>query len=167
CTQPRGLFAVLDAARGPAVLNLLRSSNSRFESLYVGAAAELDEVAPYLVQIAPTADLLRALVLAGWGQDWGCYLCSNAPFEEIRNHWRRWLLVESPEGKPLYFRFYDPRVLRVFLPTCTHDESERFFGPVHCFLVEDSQPGLLLHFARHHQEFRCDVVPLDLRPPDV
>jgi hypothetical protein len=40
--------------------------------------------------------------------------------------WRRcagssavFLIVEDPDGEEMYFRFYDPRVLRKFLPVCS------------------------------------------------
>ena len=42
-----------------------------------------------------------------------------------------------PEPTPVH----DPRVLRVFLPTCTPDELSDFFGPIGSFLVESDQPA--------------------------
>ena len=36
----------------------------------------------------------------------------------------------------LVFRYYDPRVLRPYLPTCTETELDFVFGPVQRFLVE-------------------------------
>jgi hypothetical protein len=56
------------------------------------------------------------------------------------------LTVSGAEGRKLYFRFYDPRVLRVYLPTCTTDERSTFFGPVTCFLMEGEEPDELLLF---------------------
>ena len=44
------------------------------------------------------------------------------------------------------FRFYDPRVLRVYLPTCTGDEAEEFFGPVPEILAESEDGGSLLSY---------------------
>ncbi|KIH82848.1 hypothetical protein UCMB321_3303 [Pseudomonas batumici] len=34
------------------------------------------------------------------------------------------------------FRYYDPRVLSVFLPTCTDEEFTKFLGPLNRLLVE-------------------------------
>jgi hypothetical protein len=34
------------------------------------------------------------------------------------------------------FRFYDPRVLSVFLPTCLPEQITEMFGPVTHFFVE-------------------------------
>ena len=44
------------------------------------------------------------------------------------------------------FRWYDPRVLRVYLPTCTVGELREVFGPARAFLVEDVDPGVLLRY---------------------
>jgi hypothetical protein len=33
-------------------------------------------------------------------------------------------------------RFYDPRVLRLHIPTCTPEESTDLFGPISRFVME-------------------------------
>ncbi|HEY2399507.1 MAG TPA: S1 RNA-binding domain-containing protein, partial [Steroidobacteraceae bacterium] len=40
------------------------------------------------------------------------------------------------QGKRLLFRFYDPRVLRPFLPSCEAGQMREMFGPVEHFAVE-------------------------------
>jgi hypothetical protein len=37
----------------------------------------------------------------------------------------------------MYFRFYDPRVLRIFLPTCDQDQLLTFFGRIRSFWTEN------------------------------
>ena len=64
----------------------------------------------------------------------------------MRKH-RRFLLVKAEDGEELYFRSYDPRVLRVFVPTCTPEEARTFFGPIRAFLVEANEPETLLTFT--------------------
>jgi hypothetical protein len=64
----------------------------------------------------------------------------------MRKHFRRFLTVHDSDGKPLLFRYYDPRVLRVYLPTCTAEELQTIFGPVLCFLQEGENPAELLRF---------------------
>lgn len=45
----------------------------------------------------------------------------------------------------MLFRFYDPRVLRLYLPTCTSTELEQVFGPVGTFFTEDAAAIDQLH----------------------
>jgi hypothetical protein len=50
----------------------------------------------------------------GWGKNCGIFATSAADLRQMRRHLRTFLVVHDEEGKPLYFRYYDPRVLRVF-----------------------------------------------------
>jgi hypothetical protein len=38
--------------------------------------------------------------------------------------------------KSVYFRYYDPRILHAFLPTCAPPQVRDFFGPIKAFIVE-------------------------------
>lgn len=142
------LFALLDAARDPRVLELLRASKEEYQSLYEGEKGdELAEFAPYLVKLPPQSPLLEALVEEGWGDSWGVFLTCAKPFDEVRKHFRHFLMVKLESGEEVYFRFYDPRVLRVFLPTCTREEIKEFFGPIGTFLLEDETLAGLIRFT--------------------
>ena len=144
------LFALLDAARSYQVLEILRPSGEQYQSLYEGPQGEeLADWAPYLVALPAGSPLREALVREGWGQSWGVYLTCPLSFAEVRKHFRKFLLVKSQEdGRTLYFRFYDPRVLRLFLPTCNATEAAEFFGPIREFLMEAADPGSLLRFTQ-------------------
>lgn len=125
------LYAVVDAARDSRILELLRESAELHRSLYEGAPGEpLDEVAPYLVgPMAPESRLLERLVLEGWGRRWGIWCTSRERFAEVRRQWRRFLMVELEDtGERVYFRFYDPGVLSVFLPVCHERQLDALFG---------------------------------------
>jgi len=143
------LYALLDAAREPSVLKVIFESKEEYQSLYDGAAgAQLTHFAPYLVRIPPKSPLLDTLVQQAWAKSWGVYLTCGQPLKELRTHFRHFLTVKLPDGKQVSFRYYDPRVLRLFLPTCNVEEITQFFGPVKHFLVEAEDPGLALHFTR-------------------
>jgi len=123
------MFAILDAARDDRILELARQSVEAHQSLYEGVQGEpLATVAPYLVgPFRASSKLLSRLVTEGWGKRWGIYLTSREPFKEVRRHFRRFLIVEMEDTEePLYFRYYDPWVLRVFLPTCSERQRAEF-----------------------------------------
>lgn len=140
------LYAVLDAARSPRVLELLKESADDHQSLFDGLAGDqLWRVAPYLVKLAPTSSpLLSRLVAEGWGRSFGIYVASAAPFRDVRRHFRRHLRVDDPDNKPMYFRFYDPRVLRRFLPMASPRQVQELFADVvRRFMVEGKAPAVL------------------------
>ncbi len=141
-------YAVLDAARSPRVLPLLRASPDRSRSLYDGAKGdELSEVAPYLVALSDDATLWEPYLTEGWGDAWGVAIASEQGFDDLRRHLRRFLRVQSDDGKRMLFRWYDPRVLRAYLPTCTDDERRVFHGPARDFVTDGDDPGELLRFT--------------------
>ena len=148
--EPAPLFALLDAARAERILEILRESPEDHRSLYDGAQGDgLAEVAPYLVALPRGSALLGRLVQEGWGRSFGVYLASRRPLKEVRTHFRRLLMVSMDDGeRRFYFRFYDPRVLRVFLPTCSARQDEEMFGDreIEGFVVEGER-GEALRFA--------------------
>jgi len=121
----------------------LRSEYPRHTSLYRGEIErDLDEVAPYLFMCKGDAGFNGWLSTSGWGKSNGILLLSEEPLYELQKHFRRFLMVNDEAGRKLYFRFYDPRVLRVFLPTCTSQQLRELFGPVESFLIEDENPRI-------------------------
>lgn len=159
--RPVTLFAVLDAAREPRVPALLAASGEPHQSLYEGAKGdELADVAPYLVQLSKESPLLETLARDGWGRSWGVFIESDQPFKEVRRQLRRFLMVESEDGRELYFRFYDPRVLRVFLDACSPREAVEFLGPVGAYLVESEDGASLLRYGKEPQGVRQEPIAL-------
>lgn len=124
------LYAVLDACDEPRVPLKVRDIRpERAASLYRGAAAEdLAAIAPYLVRA--DAELVEWIATNLWTAPWGIFAVSDAGFDALRTHFRKFLLVDAPDGDKWYFRFYDPRVLARFLPTCDAVQLTDFFGPV-------------------------------------
>jgi Domain of unknown function (DUF4123) len=146
--QGESLYAILDAARTVDIPFRLRSAGVEHDCLYRGRSAEvLWHVAPYLVRCGRDTEWIHWMLEEGWGDSWGVYLTSTAGLEGLCQHFHQLLLVKTEDNRQLYFRFYDPRVLRVFLPTCTSEEAHQFFGPVRCYLMEAEAPEILLKFT--------------------
>lgn len=143
------LYALLDAARSDRILELLRESVETYRSLFEGLRGALvEEAAPYLVELSAGSRLLARLVEEGWGKSWGIFIVSRRPLAEVRRHFRKLLYVkEEDTRKEMYFRLYDPRVLRVFLPSCTARQTDEMFGDIDIFVMEGEE-GEVLRFPR-------------------
>jgi uncharacterized protein DUF4123 len=127
------LYAILDACDEPRVPARVQALGpTRAASLYRGdAEQDLAAIAPYLVRVDP--DTLDWIAGTLWSDPWGIFAVSEAGMDAVRTHFRKFLLVDAPDGDQWYFRFYDPRVLARFLPTCDAAQLTDFFGPVKSF----------------------------------
>jgi hypothetical protein len=129
------VYVVLDACDAPAVPPKARSlGEERALSLYNGTAQEeYWSFAPYLCQADP--QLLGWIRDSLWEEPWGIIALAKVDFAAMRSHFRKFLIVKSPEDEEWYFRFYDPRVLPVFLESSNEEELKEFFGPIQAFAV--------------------------------
>ena len=138
------LYAVLDGASISNLPLLLAQHDIVNICLFRGELdPELAQTAPYLVELPAESPFTKLLFTKGIGNHWGILVHSKDDFRTLRMHFRKFLSVWGPDGKPLYFRYYDPRVLRTYLPTCNADELRILFGPVTAYFAEGEASDLL------------------------
>jgi hypothetical protein len=142
------VFSVLDGASVPGLLTRLYTDQPEYVCLYRGELEpDMAEVAPYLVRLAPEANFTDWVIGQGWGKHWGMFAVAHEDLRAMRRHFRTFLMVYDEAGRPFYFRYYDPRVLRPYLPTCNADELSHIFGPVLYYVVEDEEPKAAMRFS--------------------
>lgn len=141
-------YILLDAARMSDNIDKALEINKSGKTLYTSKGENmLASVSPYLFSYENKSEMAQWLLENSWGHSWGIYVLYYNDFESLHKHFRKFLLVKTEDGEELYFRFYDPRVLRIFLPTCEEDQLKEFFGPVKAFLMEDEDPEFGLIFT--------------------
>ncbi len=145
-TPGHTLYALADAAREATAPHRARRAGLACESLFSGELGEMvASVAPHLIAVEPGGPFF-AWWCGEWGRSIGVLLESSAPPAEVRKHFRTLTIVRDPQRRRHFFRFYDPRVLRTFLPVCEPAELQRCFGPVRSFFCEGPGPASLLHY---------------------
>ena len=145
---PVNTYAILDTARDKVIYPKIMNADVQSICLYHGAkAVELATVAPYLVHLKKNDSFTEWLLTQGCGKSWGIFLQSSATLNELQRHFRKFLMVYDEEGRPLYFRFYDPRVLRVYVPTCNESELKIIFGPVNRYCVEGKNGNAMIEYS--------------------
>ena len=155
------LFAILDPAADMSVLNGLFRFNPEHMSLFRDTPMEpLADVAPYLVKLARDSEMLQWLINEGWGKNWGVFFSSSAKTEDLFSHFRHFCRVRVEEGSEVFFRFYDPRVLPVYLSSCTLSEADAFFGPAGFFFTEADNGRDLLALSREKNELIIERYPV-------
>lgn len=133
-------FAILDGASVAGLDLSFAMFDPQYACLLPGEVApDMAEVAPYLVLLQEGDPFTQWLLSHGWGHHWGIFGSARAGFSTLRRHFRKFVLTCDDQGKTMYFRYYDPRVLQIYLPTCNEEELREFFGPVVSFIAENGK----------------------------
>jgi hypothetical protein len=143
----RDVWMIVDAARDRSIFGFLLDSYLEYSCLYHGdIAPELEMAAPYLVQLEYDDSYSTRLIERAWGASWGVFLKCGSGVDALRRHLRSLLTVRDEKGRLLLFRYYDPRVLRVYLPSCFPEELKTVYGAIERFWIEDENPETMLEF---------------------
>ena len=143
-------YTVLDGAAVMDLPSKLYEMKARNICLYRGELSpDIVHVAPYLVNLTPGTPFTNWLLAECWGKNWGIFAQTQMSLTRMRKHFRLLLTVDDENGKPMLFRYYDPRVLLPFLMTCNGDELEIIFGEVRYYFSESPNTNEIsrVHFA--------------------
>ena len=140
------LYALVDACDRADVPPMAWERGARAASLFAGTDdAALWAIAPYL--FAADAELLEWIAETRAADAWGVFVVADRGLEALARHLRELLVVRSPDGERLRFRFYDPRVLPGHIESCDADALRRFFGPARAFGVATEEGARLFYGA--------------------
>ena len=163
--QRRTIWMIVDAARDRRAYRLLLEGYySDRACLFSGPLTpEVEIASPYLVQLHLDDPVTDKLLRQGWGNSWGIFLAAEVSLPALRRHLRTLLMVQDQAGRRLLFRYWDPRVLRVFLPTCRADELRQVFGPIHEVLLEEESAQSMRRFTVQRGTLQDTATPLNPR----
>lgn len=174
-TSSERLFAVLDGARDQRIFGAVDGSREDKCCLFSiheqwpghDLRWDLIGVAPYLVELEKGDDLTHMVLRHGWGGHWGIFCRTDARIGRVRRHFRDLLKVRTEAGRELMFRFYDPRVLRAYLPTCRPSELLAMFGPVGAFIVPGADPLTAVEYRLEGTRLVETIIGQLQAPPHV
>lgn len=142
-------FGIFDGAQNKNIEPLIHNADATGACLYSGTLDyALKRAAPHLVGLGREQQLSQTLLRDGWLQNWGIltHCSAGTPMAVVKHHFRTLARALGPQGRKLVFRYYDPRVLGQFLPTCTFAEAQRVFGPCTRFLLPSpKRPGVEIY----------------------
>ena len=136
------VFAVMDAAKDSRIPAFLEASGERFVHLDPSGRTQAFVAAP-----GPDSRLLDVLVKDGWGHGWCSYFTGRIGLEEACLHLSAYVRLFTPDGRPVTFRFWDPRVLRALAPQMAAEEAAAFFGPFARVLFEGEKPDIAVELS--------------------
>jgi hypothetical protein len=135
-------YAIIDGAACRELLQQLDEHKPEFYCLYEGELEpDVKSCAPHLVALDPEHPFTEWFLTGLPGKPWGIFARSKEKLIKLRKHFRSFQIVQNEQGQHLYFRYYDPRVLRIFLPTCDEVQLKKFFGAVSTYISEGEKGG--------------------------
>jgi hypothetical protein len=166
-SQPEtNVYTVLDGASVPELPQLLWEHEPENICLYRGEQEpDMAAVAPYLVKLEYDHPFTKLVCEKGWGNHWGIFVLTpvEVDIRVLRGHFRKFLMVYDPDGKLIYFRYYDPRVLRIYLPTCNAEEIKIVFGPISSYIMEEEDSSVLRFWHDDGKLQRQKIPPAELQ----
>ena len=137
------LYALTDGGCAPEfAAQLQHLPTDRAVPLLCDGDAQFDPTA--IVRLALVdGSMLQLIVQSLWRDRWGVSVFSKTSLDALRLHFRRFLVVQLPDGEQWFFRVYDPRILPIYLPNCNEWELRKFFGPVRAFGIPVLENGTL------------------------
>ncbi len=147
-TEDVTLYAFVDAARDLGLVQIIEYF-LKYETdiLFQGENAEFTaHVSPHLFPVPKDSEFLD-LWSERRGTSAGILMVSDVETEDLLDHLQNIFHVTDENDDEYLFRYYDPRVIRPYLPTCSNDQLKAFFGPVRAFLVESEKPDEILVYT--------------------
>jgi hypothetical protein len=139
------VYAVIDGAACPELRFKIYDWEPVSSCLWSGELEpDLEEVAPYMVLLERDSQFTEWLITESWGQNWNIFVQSPLEPKAFRKQIRKLLLVRSPNGKNLAFRFYDPRVLSIIAPLLDFNQIEEIFKDISYLTLQTTDNKNLL-----------------------
>jgi hypothetical protein len=158
------VYAILDGAMVKQLPDWFEERDAPFACLFPGESDPMVLTrAPWLVRAEPGSEAMAWILQEGWARNWGMFTVvpRDTPFDAVLDHFRKFLQVRLPDERLVFFRFYDPRVQRLFLPSCDHAQSFELFGLPLAWICEGENGDALLTHTLHGSAVKVKKTPLD------
>ena len=139
---PLKTYIILDAAKLQWGFSEIEKCGMPYRCLFKGKAAEeLQDVAPYVIELDPETCFTRRLFKHDpdmpehmtsvhlWRKEPGIYVRSRLPTEAICAHFRHFTRVRNESGAWFVLRFYDPYVIMDLAEHLEDENKRRVFAP--------------------------------------
>lgn len=143
-------YLIYDTAlNGLPTLLVLQKYYTVNQSLFKGTKDEaLIEASPWLFRVDSEQDgnLSEEMDLS---MLFTLQFDSAGDIHALSTHLRKFI-YQVIDGREYFFRFYDARVLKKFLPTCDEEQVLEFFGPIDQFMIGGDTENEVIQFRQEH-----------------
>ncbi len=144
------LFMLLDGCKYQTLWSDLQNGVLKYRILFKEKKLqeELEEVAPYLVQLSFGSDYAKeetAELLSYYGNSGCIFLSSNLNIDNILLDLRNMFYIYTAEKDKGYFRFYDPDILNDLVTQESKIFKEELFRNIIYYWAEDTDDKSIIN----------------------
>lgn len=154
------LFAIVDVAKNPELLELINESGEQFCAFdETQDPDDLGPTAPFLLKLTPSTESFAALIDLTWGNGQAVFIASRAEFIELYSH----LVAQvdwNEDGSLASPGWWEPRELADLLAKTHGEHLAEFYGPVEAFLAEGADRRAMKRYARAGDEVAVEEINL-------
>lgn len=156
-------YMLVDAARHHLIHPKIVQSGRRDTCLHESSCApDIEEVGAHLIELEQGDALSEWLIEQAPDKSWGIFIRSGSDNEYVKSQLRELLQAELPDGRVVWFRYYDPRVLMPFLGGCGSVELKMIFDQIEQIVVAEEGQVQVLSYSSDHGDLIRYVVGPDL-----
>lgn len=139
-------YMLIDCSGSKGAAKLPRHVCHEFDCLFAGKLAnELEECWPlscwsksFGTDIKTTVEKLLAIQVVTLPTDSVTNEKPGQGFAQLHRHFRKFNVVQGPNNKQLFFRYYDPRLIYNVLQALDFQQVTEFFGPLKALVVAET-----------------------------
>ncbi len=129
-------YALMDCALDSTIYPTIQASGCPVACLYADDwQKNFGDIAPHLVELTPSAKFSTELLGWDWYGNWGYFVQSQETLDQLSAAFAPLATVKMPDGATSFFRYFDPRVIRVFLAQADSAGLTAIFGQDHRLVV--------------------------------
>lgn len=131
------LWALVDGVNWPEIQSILADQVPHHICLYSTADPDSQRSAPWLIRVESGSEIQNLLLQRDPNTHAVIFFHSQCEIRQLRGHFRRFTMLWTPVNPdaPVYFRFYDPRVLLDMVSALNIQKLSQFYSGVDAFYV--------------------------------
>ena len=134
------LWALVDTINWPEIQSILAEQVPPHACLYTTTNPDTLRIAPWLIRVEPDSVMQSLLEARDPNTHAVVFFHSKQGIRQLRDHFRRYTMLWTPANPdmPVYFWFYDPRVLMDMMSALDEHKLAQFFNGIDAFYIAKS-----------------------------
>lgn len=139
---PKGTktYALMDCALDSTIYPTIQASGCPNQKLYGESwQSGLADIAPHVVELTSSAKFSTELLTWDWYGNWGYFVQSTTSLSDLAQSFADLTTAKLSSGEEVFFRFFDPRVIRVFLAQASKNDLQSVFAKAERLVVPSAE----------------------------